>query len=119
MSSLLTKFVAATFSAGVLLGAGGFTATAANAYGIVPCPSGYACLYPNPPTAGDPTEYYHYGVYKLSDVTGDHEFINDQTGGAKAYLCTGNDGNGSCQLVTVGNPVVVNFNPINSIYLES
>lgn len=124
MRIALTKAVTIMLTAGTALGAGVAGAGVAgagpaSAAGVVPCPSGYACLYPNPPTAGEPAEYYHYGYYNLSDVYGILRFTNNQTGGAKAYLCDGYNGGGPCQLVPAGTTVNVNFTPINSIYLSA
>lgn len=120
MRRTLTKAAAATFAASGLLAAGLAMTTTASAAGITPCPSKDACLYSNPPTAGPPREYYNYGAYNLSGVYGDREFINNQVDGAKAYLCTGYNGDGKCQLVPADSgPVIVNFTPINSIYLSA
>lgn len=104
----------AAAAAAVTIGTG-----AAHASGVAPCPSGYACLYDNIHTGDAPTEYYHYGSYNLNNVTGTHRFTNNQTGGAKAYLCTGYNGTGSCQLVPAGQTVTRDFGPINSIYLHA
>jgi len=119
MRNTLTKAVTVMFAAGTALGLGVAGATAAHASGVVVCPSGDACLYPNPPIAGPPAEYYHYGYYNLSGVYGTRRFTNAQTGGAKAYLCQGYDGDGPCQLVKADSTVYVNFSPINSIYLSA
>ncbi|HEX4059407.1 MAG TPA: hypothetical protein VHY58_00175 [Streptosporangiaceae bacterium] len=119
MRSALTKAITVMFAASTMLGVTVAGATVASASGVVVCPSGDACLYPNPPTAGAPREYYHYGYYNLSGVYGTRRFTNNQTGGAKAYLCQGYDGDGPCQLVTADSTVNVNFTPINSIYLSA
>ena len=119
MRKALTKTVAVMFAAGTAIGIGVTGAAPASASGVVPCPSRYACLYPNPPTAGPPAEYLHYGYYNLSGVYGTRRFTNNQIDGAKAYLCDGYDGGGPCQLVKADNTVYVNFTPINSIYLSS
>jgi hypothetical protein len=83
------------------------------------CPAGYACLYPTGSEAGTPIKFYTYGAHNLSNVYGMHEFFNAQTGGAVAYLCTGYNGGGSCQLVRASFAEIVNFTPINSVYLSA
>src|SRR4051794_26127920 len=54
------------------------------------CPSGDVCLYTGPWTAPGPTgphtNYSYYGYDNLSNVTGSHWIVNNQTGGAVAYL---------------------------------
>jgi hypothetical protein len=119
MRNTVTKAIGLSFATAAMLTGGLVTATQADAVGIPTCPSGRACLYQNPPQAGDPAEFYHYGAYNLSDVLGYHLFRNAQTGGAKAYVCTGYNGTGTCTNVPAGTAANINFTPINSIYLHA
>jgi hypothetical protein len=64
------------------------------------CRPEFACIYPRDADwNGDQPErtYYKYGTYKLAngkgDPTGDHIVFNNQTGDARFWLCT--DENGS------------------------
>jgi hypothetical protein len=119
MRKLMAKAATITFMASALAATGaGLAPGIAHASGKVPaCPSGYACLYANPPTDGIIDQWTTYGYHNLSDIYGIHEFSNAQTGGALAYLCTGYDGEGTCTPVQAGSTVSVNFTPINSVYL--
>lgn len=118
MNRPFTRIAGITLAAGALVASSAMTTTAASAAGIYPCPSGYACLYPKLPNPNPPAMYYRYGYYNLHKVYGNHLFMNNQTGGAKAYLCTKTGGNGVCTLVKAGHEVTTNFAPINSIYLS-
>jgi hypothetical protein len=117
MTSIRSGIAAMTLVAGSLLVGGTAIATSASAATTSrePCPSGYACLY----DGSAYSKYGSYGAHNLSGVTGSHFFFNAQTGGAKAYLCTGYNGTGTCTNVPAGTGTTKNFGPINSIYLSA
>lgn len=121
MKKLLLKVAVVGITGGSLLTGATALAASANAApaGRASCPSGDACLYDGAPGTQSYQAYYHYGAHNLSGVTGDHYFFNAQTNNAKAYLCTGYNGDGTCTLVKADTGVTKNFTPINSIYLEA
>jgi len=94
------------------------------------CRLQWVCLYTdhtNVLSAAHPhTDYFNYGFDNFSNVTGMHWLFNNQTGGARVYLCR-NFGGTNCPPFTVGGVtfkyipagVAVNYNmtPINSIRL--
>ena len=94
------------------------------------CRSGWACLYTDRTdvlSASHPhTDYFFYGFDNFSNVTGMHWLFNNQTGGARVYLCLGFNGT-NCPPFTVNGVshpyvqagFVLNYNmtPINSIRL--
>lgn len=99
------------------------------------CPSGYACLYTDNTDILGPTHphtnYYYYGYDNFSNVTGNHYIVNNQTGGARVYLCTGYNGTncttpnppfytpgyGNLNYIKAGYFTNYNFTPINSMVL--
>jgi len=58
------------------------------------CPRGAVCIYPGVDYNGGKPSYifWSYGVHKIYDESGWHLVLNNQTDGAKAYLCDGGDG---------------------------
>ena len=125
MRKKLSRVLAtATVMAGV---AGGLTvaATAANASrppgGSSACSPGYVCIEDASLHLVPGGKYYHYGAYNIYGFNNHTKFWidNDQTGGARVYLCTGTGGNGSCTLgpAAGGNMGLYDLYPINSIYL--
>jgi hypothetical protein len=95
-------------------------ATAAST--IAGCADGYVCLYPEGVYWRDSSpeqRWYNYGSYNLVNKYNMHWIFNNQTGGAKAYICTGSGGGGSCELVPAGWSYYRNFTPINSVKLAS
>jgi len=86
------------------------------------CPSGWVCIYPSTNwNGGVPSlKFYTYGYHNLSNVTGNHRFFNNQTGGASAYNCSGYNGTGT-DLGGVHATLWadVNFTPVNSVVLDA
>jgi hypothetical protein len=120
MRKSLKRAAAGAATVAGIMSAATALAPAANAADFYGCPDGYACLYKGAGLqSGVMTKYYNYGSYNLTNVTGAHEFVNQQTGGAKAYLCTGYGGTGSCQLIPALHYGNYNFTPINSIKLTA
>lgn len=98
------------------------------------CRSQYVCLYTG--TAGSVpsgahTDYKWYGYDNFSNVLGNHYLLNNQTGGAKVYPCLGYGGTNcgqytfyysdgtSSHYLKAGYYVLMNFTPINSIWLTA
>ncbi len=46
-------------------------------------------------------------------------YLNNQTGGAIAFLCKGYNGRCSCERIANGRGVIRDFGPINSVYLRA
>ncbi len=125
----MTGIAAAVLSAGALVSVGAPTATAgrptaATGAGAVAdyqgCATGNACLYPDASwNGGRPSAtYYRYGAYNLSGQFGVKRFFNNQTGNARAAMCTGYNGGGTCYYQPAYTYSDRNFTPINSIVLS-
>jgi hypothetical protein len=116
------KFVAAVAVLGGLLSLGAAPTGAEAASGM--CPSGYACLYTK--SAYDNTygtyyrTFYKYGYYNLQGEYGARVMINNQTGGAKVWLCYGYNGTDCFAGPAAQGPRYdFNIDPINSIKLTA
>lgn len=86
------------------------------------CKAGYVCIYPGQSwNGGHPSlTYYTYGNHNLSDVTGYHYLLDNQTGGAWDFECSKYNGAGST--LDYGEAVSsadIYFTPVNSVRLES
>ncbi|MEV5410851.1 hypothetical protein AB0K60_18670 [Thermopolyspora sp. NPDC052614] len=108
---------AATLAAVTLSAAPAAAHTGQQQARVVPCPSGYVCIYPDTTQNGQPAKYYRYGSYNLRNVFGNRLIINNQTGGAGLRLCTAYGGQNCGSRLGPGS-YVVNLSPINSILLE-
>ncbi|GAB1689089.1 hypothetical protein [Krasilnikovia sp. M28-CT-15] len=116
---IATAIVGSAASAALLLGT---TATAAQAATYQGCPDGYVCLYPENAgwNGGHPSyKWYYYGSYNLSNQYGIHRIYNNQTGGAKAWLCNGWNGTNCPVYQPAGSYSDTNFTPINSVKLTA
>jgi hypothetical protein len=84
------------------------------------CPDGAVCIYPQDqnPAVAPSQVFYTYGPHNLSGQFGNHWVLNNQTGGATASLCTGNDGVGCGNPIAAKTGVYANLTPINSITLN-
>ncbi|KUL38692.1 hypothetical protein ADL22_17455 [Streptomyces sp. NRRL F-4489] len=74
------------------------TADAAPAGTSDGCPYGAVCVYPqgqNPATTPN-LIFWTYGAHNLSGQYGFHWILNNQYGGARAKLCSGYNGTGTC-----------------------
>ncbi len=110
---------ATALATGAVLTLGG-SANAAEAAGtIYGCPSGYACVYPNASwNGGKPSlKFYKYGTHKIYNQFGKKRFFNNQTGGAKAYLCKGSNGTNCTVSQRAGTYYDYDFTPINTVKL--
>ena len=117
-TTTMRRNAAVALAAGTVLAGGLATAPPASAASFYGCQDGNACLYKSDSLAsGVMYAYYNYGSYNLSNVYGRHFFVNQQTGGAKAYLCTGYNGGGTCTLIPALHYGNYDFTPINSIKL--
>lgn len=76
------------------------------------CRRGYVCIYDHdnqPPKATDHhTDYYNYGTYNFSHLTGWHDVVNNQTNGAYVDFCYGYNGT-SCHWYTAGGGTYATF----------
>lgn len=114
-----TAIAATALATGAVLTLGG-TATAVEAAATIHgCPSGAVCLYPNASWNGDrPSHaFYSYGTHRIYDQIGMKRWFNNQTGGAKAYRCTGSTGTGCGGNQAAGTYYDYDFTPINSVKL--
>ncbi|MFD9594491.1 hypothetical protein OG618_32825 [Kitasatospora sp. NBC_01246] len=84
------------------------------------CPSGAVCIYgEGAPTSTPPTDvFYSYGAHNLSNKTGWHWVLNNQTGGAHARLCLGYNGTNCNYDMAAQNGVWADLGPVNSITLD-
>ncbi|GAB1694792.1 hypothetical protein [Krasilnikovia sp. M28-CT-15] len=121
----MTKRVAAAIatsaaSVAMLLGATAVPAQAATT--VQGCRAGYVCIYPkNSWNGGHPFyQFLTYGAHNISNQYGMHRIFNNQTGGAKVYVCAGRNGT---KCYTPGQPAFtymdINLTPINSVKLAS
>ncbi|MGY1583872.1 hypothetical protein [Streptomyces sp. MN13] len=84
------------------------------------CPDGAVCLYPE---GEDPPQYpshtfWSYGAHNLQDQYNWHWILNNQYGGARAKLCSGPDGTGTCSDgMAPQTGWWVYFTPVNSVVL--
>ncbi|WP_435060210.1 hypothetical protein [Streptomyces sp. bgisy060] len=84
------------------------------------CASGWVCIYRGWEewAASTPEHtYYRYGTYKFYNEFDIHMAFNNQTGGAKAYLCRNSNGTNCDQLLIADGVYSVNLTPYNSIKL--
>jgi hypothetical protein len=85
------------------------------------CPSGAVCVYPR--GAGwnnnHPSYFfYSYGAHNLKNQVGSHRVLDNQYGGADAWLCLGYNGTGKWKNgLPIGSWNDFNLSPINSIKL--
>ena len=121
MRSLLPKLAAATTIG--LVGLVGLTSTPAQAVSTYHgCPPGYVCVYPGTGYNNDKPslKFEAYGNHNLSYQYGLKRLVNNQTGGAWDYECSGYGGTGSTIDAGTGfSETVLNFTPINSIRLTA
>lgn len=91
------------------------------------CAAGWVCLSAeNAGLSGSwIAKYYYYGYDNLSDVTGTHTLLNNQTSNAWAYVCY-NYGGTNCPLALATESgtgyygyVTGDFKPINSVRLSA
>ncbi|NUS12241.1 MAG: hypothetical protein HOY69_12720 [Streptomyces sp.] len=83
------------------------------------CPSGAVCVYAQDADAVTPTDvYWSYGAHNLSNQTGWHWVLNNQTGGAHAHLCQGYNGADCTYDIAAQNGVRADLTPVNSITLN-
>lgn len=88
------------------------------------CPSGWVCIYPFSGFNGgkpDPNlMFFTYGNHDLANVTGTHMLVDNQTGGAWDFECSGYGGTGetlnSGQGLSWGD---IAFTPVNSVRLKA
>ncbi len=84
------------------------------------CPDGWVCLYPQNAgwNGGHPShKWFRYGSYDLSNQLGIHRFLNNQTGGAKAWTCRNYGGTNCPTYQPAGTWWDYDFTPINSVKL--
>ncbi|MEO6700310.1 MAG: hypothetical protein ABIP57_02280 [Jatrophihabitantaceae bacterium] len=91
------------------------------------CPVGDVCIYDHdnqPPSASDHhTNYYNYGTYNFSNITGWHDVVNNQTGGAEVSFCYGYNGTNCPWSVAPDTFIVaqqwdhIYFTPVDSMQL--
>ncbi|KPI11116.1 hypothetical protein OK074_2943 [Actinobacteria bacterium OK074] len=84
------------------------------------CNDGWVCLYPEgqSPPVSPSVSWYTYGAHNLSNQFNYHWILNNQTGGARAKLCTGYNGGGTCyDDMGPGEGWWTNFTPVNSVVL--
>ncbi|WP_432004702.1 hypothetical protein [Streptomyces parvus] len=114
-----TAMAATVLATGAVLTMGGTANAAPTAGTIQGCPAGYVCLYPGSGwNGGKPThKFYTYGTHKIYNQFGTMRIFNNQTGGAKAYVCKGGNGTDCGTAIQAGGSRVVNITPINSIKL--
>jgi hypothetical protein len=92
-------------------------------YTVHGCPSGYLCVYPqNAGWNGDrpSLKYYSYGYHNIHNQYGTHRVLNNQYGGAYAWLCPGYNGtaSGPYEGMSQDHWGDYNLTPINSIVLS-
>ncbi|MFI7285069.1 hypothetical protein ACIBRY_00095 [Streptomyces anulatus] len=63
--------------------------------------------------------FYSYGTHSFYDQIGVKRWFNNQTGGAKAYRCTGSNGTGCGGNQAAGTYYDHDFTPINSVKLAA
>jgi hypothetical protein len=84
------------------------------------CPEGAVCIYPEgqDPAVSPTHVFWSYGPHNLSGQYGYHWVLNNQTGGARAKLCNGYDGGGSCHHGMAANHGWwTDLTPVNSVVL--
>jgi hypothetical protein len=82
------------------------------------CATGYACIYPDGSWNSNPTNsYYTYGVHQLYNQFGVHRVFNNQTGGAKVWVCKNTNGTDCTGPITEYTYWDINLTPYNSIKL--
>jgi hypothetical protein len=83
------------------------------------CQEGWACLYPGPGwNGGHPTQaWYNYGTYKIYGWVDLHRVFNNQTGGAKFWLCTDTQGHNCPTVFVEDQSQVVDMGPYFSVKL--
>ncbi|WP_413755984.1 hypothetical protein [Streptomyces sp. MMBL 11-3] len=84
------------------------------------CPSGAVCIYPqNQDPARNPSNvYWAYGPHNLSNQSGWHWVLNNQTGGASAELCLNYGGTNCNYTIGAQKGVYADLGPVNSIKLN-
>ncbi|MGW8988024.1 hypothetical protein ACWGQ9_35920 [Streptomyces parvus] len=113
-----TAMAATALATGAVLTMSGTANSAEAAATIHGCPSGYVCVYPTASWKGGPSlKFYKYGTHPISNQFGMKRFFNNQTGGAKAYMCKGSNGTKCSGNQRAGTYYDYNFTPINSIKL--
>lgn len=94
---------------------------AATASSFEGCPSGYVCIYPFSGFNGGKPDlfFYTYGNHNLVDVIGVHMLVDNQTGHAWDFECSGYGGTGT---TLAGGEAFsyadINFTPVNSVRLK-
>ncbi|CQR59722.1 hypothetical protein [Streptomyces leeuwenhoekii] len=84
------------------------------------CPDGAVCLYPEGQTpAQSPSHvFWRYGAHNLSGQYNYHWILNNQYGGARAKLCSGYNGTGTCHHhMAPQTGWWTDFTPVNSVVL--
>ena len=115
-----TASVIAVVAFGAVSVSAATAATSASAATYQGCPSGYVCLYPQNAgwNGGVPShKWYAYGSYNLVNQFGIHRIFNNQTGGAKAWLCNGYGGTNCGVYQPAYTYSDTDFTPINSVKL--
>ncbi|MFJ2830021.1 hypothetical protein ACIPC1_21105 [Streptomyces sp. NPDC087263] len=109
-----------TAAAVVALGGTAQAQPAAQAADWAGCPSGAVCIYPqNQDPAVSPSNiYWAYGPHDLSNQTGRHWVLNNQTGGATADLCLNYGGTNCNYHMPSQFGAYADLTPVNSIKLN-
>ncbi|MFD5144405.1 hypothetical protein [Streptomyces sp. NPDC058401] len=85
------------------------------------CPSGSVCIYPEGAGWNNDRPSHRFSANKAHDLSGQegyHYVLNNQTGGWRAWFCTGYGGGGTWYGPLYQDEAVnVNLSPINSIFV--